>query len=347
MKPNFKRYFEKSILGILSMGAIASLSPQLPRVEAADPITQQQREYIERAQAARRGQQPLIQTDITGVLNARSEKDATGQIFLPPGLYHLGPQGEHDTDAWLFVEQATNNDAKGLGILIPKAIKEDSSRKYHEVYLYEIRPNRTGTAMLLSPVVIDEFGELSSLAKTDTDMPYLEIKRIDADGKNRHFPYIISSWNEAMKDRYGSTGHLEMRPTKWKTQTLEKYPRTGIFNGVSDRNHTMLVNGDTVELKDQIGLSKLRMVAMNSSGMLPGFDGTFFNLADVENNSITGDGVADTEVKMMAVYMKGCLGLGNFLVMQPVSGSAGKFTAHLYSPERRTLTDLLFPFKGL
>ena len=289
--------------------------------------------------AAREGKQPLVQTDVEAVLNSGNSSTpvASQQLFLPPGLYALGPSSTEESDHYLIVERSINNDAMGLAILLPKKPSNYHRGTFRSGFIFQIRPIHSGSAIMLAPIGIDAEGNPKTITEDSTHMPYLEIELGAENGKGLHFPYVVTPIHGALSSIFG-VQELVLRPTLINSPVLADYPKTGQFTGWSDTGQSIFVSKDQVKVADGSSeINKFKMIPMNGSE----FGGKFFQLARTDDNSITGENQSSTKIERMAVYLNGCFS-EHFLVFTP-RNAEGEYAIHVYIPRKKTIADFLLP----
>lgn len=334
LKTNLMRI---ALLGALTLGMAVIGHP-----EATASGRKQPPQGLVKAQAARAGQQPGIHTDMEAVLGAQSGPQAGGQLYIPPGLYALGPMNEQRSDHYLLVQNHVNNDAMGIAILIPKRAMATRRGNVRQGYVFQISPTKGGTAMMMSPITINSKGDVVIASEASANQPYLEISLAADKGKGRHFPYLVIPKFGALNELYGNQ-MLVMRPeTIVDNASLLEYPKNGQFEGWSDTGQNLVMMNGQINVNDgSSSISTYRVDAMNS----PDFGGSFFQLTRTEDNSITGEGRGGSRIERLAVFVQGCFGVKHLFVLYPLYNANGEYAMHVYVPRGKTLADLLVPLR--
>jgi len=328
---------QKMAIGILVLG-VASLLAPLTTFASFARNTEPSEDLL-RDNAARRGEQPGISTDMGAVFNSGTSVSpvAAKQFYLPPGLYDLGPSSTEDSDHYLLVEKSVNNDSMGFALLIPKNHSSHHRGEYRSAYFYQMRPIKSGTAMMLAPIALDSNGNTKTITEDSSHMPYLEVSLANQDGKGLHFPYIIKQIHGQLSSVFGNQ-FLVMRPALVDSPRMLDYPSTGVYNGWSDTGQTIVISGDEAAITEgSTDTTTYKMVSMNSDD----YGGKIFQLSRAEDNSRTGEAQVGTRVEKLAVYLDGCF-FRHFLVLSPI-GNEGEYMMHAYLPREKSLKDLFIP----
>src|SRR3989338_4150125 len=186
---------------------------------------------------------PLVKTDIQRVYDSGQISTPGGAAFtLSPGIYVLGDEdnkvfGTH----YLLVDEYVNDPGKVIAILVPQAIEKGAESV--SGYIYQGRPLGDGTSLMLAPVIIDEFGNVSVDSELSQNSPVIQLTLKNDAGRLR-YPYMLEGHNGALDGQM-----LGMRASGSTKPQLNAWPHANILEGGTPRGG-ISVSGNIVTHND-------------------------------------------------------------------------------------------------
>jgi hypothetical protein len=298
--------------------------------------------------------QPRVQSDIPAILSAGTgfNQDACDHaaVKIEKGTYQIGALDGVRTRSLLFVEPYINVPGQFLAVWVDEneVEKEESST----ARFYMGRTARDGSSVMLSPLQLNQYGNIVSTAQTDDRAQVIRINLREDSNKRFAFPYALTGYHGAMG---GQT--LGMRKANDSTQILSIARNSRMFE-YSNNYSKIIASPSGVQLnisgQEQVQYSALDM---NGSG------GKFSALVRSEFNAIN-DSMTQKSAKMerIAFYVSSidqrqntgyrdssftetqnsAVETRQILVIGTPTGNGTDFKLNFYGKERRTFWDLLF-----
>lgn len=273
-------------------------------------------------------------TDLNRVFSSGKDMSSTQtpdkeiKPLIGPGLYVLGDQ---DSKIWgthyLLVDSYVNDPTQFFALMI----SQDDIKKGSQgiVRVYQGRTIKNGASLMLSPVVVDIYGNLSLESETNNRAKVLEIsRRTDAD--SFRYPFLVQGLNNALNGKL-----MFMRASNQLTPQIQSRPKTNVFEGT--RQEHVVVNGKIVDIHPGDGSDRhFQMTDVN---------GDFGKLTQLQEGYFDTMGefmVSQSKVSWLGFFMTSQSGGELFSILIPTAGP-GEYRMVVYGNEERTLSDIFLP----
>jgi hypothetical protein len=268
-----------------------------------------------------------VQTDVNAVFNVGSGSATSEKVALTPGLYLVDEfENQWDPKYYMLVNDYVNDTNKKLVILFPKnALYQGGTTR---AKLFQARPIKNGTSIMLSPLAIDNEGNIRIVSEGREDAPVVEIA---ARNGGFNYPFMLKPRNGALNGRLHG-----MRKVGGYPQLLPR-PTTGVFSSGNRDRTNATIDGDEISifggsLRDQT------FSMFNLNGDL----GNFSALTRSSLNTMREVSTANEKIELLAAFISGCWSQETFVTLRPQVGTYGDFEMEFFHLGNPTLLEKLF-----
>ncbi len=190
---------------------------------------------------------------------------------------------------------------------------------------------RGGSSIMLSPIFLNSKGSLVIDSEVNEKSQVLEISSMN-DEKQR-FPFMI-------KGHHGALGGnmMGMRAAKYnQLPQFNGWPKAGIYEGVTNKSRLAL-QGTQIEI-----LNSASTAGSFSVVPLNGQHGRIAGLTVTSLNTMAETEVSSSKIEKLVFFITG---LDNREIVLVATPKTGGFWTEAFSPERRSLIDILFSGKN-
>jgi hypothetical protein len=204
------------------------------------------------------GQRPrqIVETDLDAVFGSSSGESSQEReggervrrervMLLEEGVYCIEDRNNDREDLLMLVRPMVNNPDKFLAIVAPKSVlRGERGRRSRGVgWVYQGRSIQNGREIMLSPLTIDENGNLIDSSEAERRAPVVRISK--KTGENNRNDFLVRGVNGGLTDgtTREQTNLLEMKKvtSEYGRPNLKTTPTTEMFVAVSSRNNKLVV----------------------------------------------------------------------------------------------------------
>ena len=255
-----------------------------------------------------RGDRAIIRTDLDRVRSAgQLEAPTPGPTLrIESGVYAV--RSSANESYRMIVEESVNDPSKFLALLVPEALGSRAGVYRGNIFLGRPLPALGG--VMLSPLGIDLFGNLSVVSETQRNAPVVQISQRGGD-------LLLQGHNGAL-----GGGLFTMSARSSGRATVAASPRSGEFRTQSQSGN-ILVTGQVLSLLESGGRDRrFQIVPLN------GDLGKFAALVDTQLDTMSESMISQTAIQRLVAFVSG-VGSGEQLLLITPSGS-GEFQFATY-----------------
>jgi hypothetical protein len=269
----------------------------------------------------------LPQTDLDKVYGTGVNNNPTSArgFSLNAGVYVIGGEKSKIRGTnYLVIDRYANDPSRFFALMVSQ--ENESARGQ----FFMGKKIKNGAAIMLSPVFIDNNGNLAIESELNNRAAIIEISLRSDAGKVR-YPYLLQGHNGALNGQL-----LGMRAASGETVRFTTRPSQTIFSG-ADSNDNLVVSGNSVTMHNASSMQQsFEMVGVNGDG------GKIAAMLSGEFDTMGEYMTSDSSISRLAFFMKTASGKEMFVVASP-SYRVGEYGLKFYSPRSRSLVDFFFP----
>ena len=271
----------------------------------------------------------LVQTDKDEVLDyGTNSSQGQVKIEMSPGLYALNEIDTNwSTKYYLLMDNFVNDPEKFIAILFKEDAFDSSRRTIAR--MYQGRPVKGSSMLMLSPLIVDNSGNVRVQSEIQTDAPVIEV--IARAGGDYRYPYVLRGRNGALDGRlYGMRGSSNKRPT------LKPWPSSGVFASTNGTEADLMVSGTEVSLYNGSMVDQTyNLIALN------GEQGKFAALTKSTFDTMGEVELANEQIRKLATFVTGCFDREVLMILTPTT-QWGAYTLDLFRMAEPGLLESIF-----
>lgn len=271
----------------------------------------------------------LPETDLGKVYGTGVNNNPTAKgygISLNAGVYVIGSEkakvrGSH----YLVIDKYVNDNSRFFALMVSQSGDRTSVGQF-----YMGKKIKNGAAVMLSPVFIDNNGNLAIESELSQRAAIIEIS-LRADAGKVRYPYLLQGHNGALNGQL-----MGMRASSKETIRLATGPSQTIFRG-SNSDDNLVVSGSSVTLHGESSMQQtFELVGVNGDG------GKIAAMLSGEFNTMGEYMTSDSAISKVAFFMRTSSNKELFVIASP-GYRVGEYRLKFYSPQSRDLVDFFFP----
>jgi hypothetical protein len=252
----------------------------------------------------------LVRTDLgrvrsSGQLEAPS---AEASLRLSSGVYSVSANDGSRQNLTMIIEESVNDPAKFLALLVPEGTGSRAGVQVGNIFLGRPAPALGG--IMLSPLGIDLFGNLSVTSEAQRNAPVVQLTPRGND-------FLLQGHNGALGGRLfvmssRNRGRANLSPT----------PRSGEFNTRSQQG-SIVVTGTVLSLLDGNRDRRFQIIPLN------GDLGRFAALVDTQLDTMSESMLSQTSIQRLVAFVSGVWSGEQLFVITPSSSGEFQFAVYL------------------
>ncbi len=272
-------------------------------------------------------------TDVNKVFNSGNTIRTSAPVNLQPGLFVMGPidgdskkvTGTH----YLLIDRYTNSEDQFIGVMISadSLVRGNPS----SAFIFRTSTVRKGQTLMLYPLTIDIYGNLSVEAELSRTSPYIEISTQNLNDSHR-YPYLVQGKNGLLNDHL-----MGMRRAGNQWPHWNPWPSSGIYESRGGKSH-LVVNGNTLAIH-QSGMDSetfaISPINGDDSGKMAG-------LSESNYDTMSEMDVTDSKFQKLAFFIHDVEQKNIFIIATP-KNFPGRYDLKIYAPEEKSFMDRFFP----
>lgn len=272
-------------------------------------------------------------TDVNKVFNSGNTIRTSAPVSLQPGLFVLGPvDGETSKltgTHYLLIDRYTNSEDQFIGVMI----SADSlvAGNPSSAFIFRSSSVRKGQSIMLYPLTIDIYGNLSVEAELSRTSPYIEISRQDLNEDHR-YPYLVQGKNGLLNDHL-----MGMRRAGNQWPHWNPWPSSGVYESQRGRSQ-LVVNGNTLAIHEP-GMDTetfaINPINGDDSGKMAG-------LSESNYDTMSEMDITESKFQKVAFFLHDLEQQNIFIIATPKS-FPGRYDLKVYAPEDKSFMDRFFP----
>lgn len=272
-------------------------------------------------------------TDVNKVFNSGNTIRTSAPVHLEPGLFVLGPVGNDANTLtgthYLLIDRYTNSEDQFIGVML------DANGLVRgtpgSAFIFKTSTVRKGMSLMLYPLTIDIYGNLSIESELSRTSPYMEISTQNTSESHR-YPYLVQGKNGLLNDHL-----LGMRRANNQIPRWNLWPSTGVYSA-SKGSSQLVVNGNTLALHEpglETATFAINPINGDDSGKIAGLSESNFDT--MSENDIT-----EGKFQKLAFFLTDIYNQNVFIIATP-KNYPGRYDIRIYAPEEQSFMDRFFP----
>lgn len=272
-------------------------------------------------------------TNMEQVLNAGRVQRTSAKLNIQSGLYVLGPVDKDKSQIsgthYLLLDRYNNSEDQFIGVMISADSFVAANPK--SAFIFRSSFVRNNTSLMLYPITIDIYGNLSVESETTRTSPYIEISLQNLNESQR-YPYIVQGKNGLLDGQLLGMRKAEIQSPRWN-----QWPSSGIYQ-TGNRNSKLVVNGDTLAIHEN-GTEPINYIISPING---DDSGKIAALSELNFDTMSESDIGDTQFKKIAFFLNDFEKNNVFLIATPKI-FPGRYDLKIYAPQSLTFMDRFFP----